>query len=365
MNRNLITGVVTAAMLVVANAEGAELSVGNVAVVPGGTQSVVVSGDIAGESTFGVTIILEIVPRSGNVGTVTFTAAPPVDILQVGDPWPGQGRFSAFDTDLAGSLLHNGSIDDNGTYVPGPVVFSGPLTAFPIVASEDAAGVWDINLSTSFGDDSDWVWVITTLVPGTITVPPECSGDEECDDGDPCTEDACVENECVHVPRPGCGTTAYLDIKPGSCPNPVNRRSQGVVSIAVVGSNLFDVTQIDIDSLTLACADGVGGFITPMIGKWGPCVHIEDVAAPFDGRRCTCHELSSDGIDDLVVKFSTPEIVSGLQLDALPHNTSVALTLTGSLVSGAGFQASDCIVVKGRPGRTPGGSRIGRGHHKP
>jgi len=34
MNRNLMTGVVMAAMLVVANAEGAELSVGNVAVNP-------------------------------------------------------------------------------------------------------------------------------------------------------------------------------------------------------------------------------------------------------------------------------------------------------------------------------------------
>ncbi|UCC32509.1 MAG: hypothetical protein JSU86_09540 [Phycisphaerales bacterium] len=364
MNRNLMTGVVMAAMLVVANAEGAELSVGNVAVIPGDTQSVVVSGAIAGESTFGLTITLEIVPRSGNVGTVTFTAAPPVDILQLGDPWPGQGMFSTFDTDLAGSLLLNGSVDDNGTYVPGPVVFSGPLTAFPIVASEDATGVWDVTLSTS-GYDSSWGGLITTLVPGTITVPPECSGDEECDDGDPCTEDACVENECVHVPWPGCGMIAHLDIKPGSCPNPVNRRSKGVVSIAVVGSNLFDVTQIDVDSLTLARADGVGGSITPMIGKRGPRVHIEDVATPFDSRRCTCHELSSDGIDDLVVKFSTPEMVSAVQLDGVPRRISVALTLTGSLMDGTVFEASDCVVVTGRPGRTLSGSRIGRGHHKP
>jgi len=350
-----------AAMLVVANAKGAELSVGNVAVIPGGTQSVVVSGDIAGESTFGLTITLEIVPRSGNVGTVTFTAAPPVDILQLGDPWPGQGMFSAFDTDLAGSLLLNGSVDENGTYVPGPVVFSGPLTAFPIVASEDAAGVWDVTLSTS-GDHSDWVWLITTLVPGTITVPPECFGDEGCDDGNPCTEDACVENECVHVPWPGCGTIAHLDIKPGSCPNPVNPQSKGVVSIAVVGSNLFDVVQIDVDSLTLARADGVGGFITPMMVKRGPRVHIEDVATPFDGRRCTCHELNGDGMDDLLLKFSTQELVETLELGSLSWGESVILTMNGSTLDGISLQASDCIVVRGGRSTSSLKSRVLRPH---
>ena len=46
--------------------EAAELSVDDLAMPPAGTATVVVSGSIAGESTFGVNILLESVPRAGN-----------------------------------------------------------------------------------------------------------------------------------------------------------------------------------------------------------------------------------------------------------------------------------------------------------
>ena len=171
-------------------AAGADLSVADLALPPGESGKLIVSGQIAGDATFGVTILLEIVPRDGSLGSVSFTPATgpgEVDIVQVGDPWPGVGSFTAFDTDPTpggtGSPLFNGSIDDNGTFLPEPLTFTGPLAGFPIIASSDARGVWDVLLSTSVGD-SLWEGVSTTLIGGVITVAATpCSLDGECDDG--------------------------------------------------------------------------------------------------------------------------------------------------------------------------------------
>lgn len=162
-----VTGNLGSASITILGA--AALSVWDLSVPAGRTQAVVVSGTISDRSTFGVKIMAELLARPGNTGTVTFTEAPPVDILQVGDPWPTVGAFAPFDTDLSSSPDRNGSIDENGTWVPEPVTFSGPLTVFPVVTSPDAQGVWDVRLSTSYGD-STWQQLDTTLRDGTLTI---------------------------------------------------------------------------------------------------------------------------------------------------------------------------------------------------
>jgi len=156
------------------SAPAAELSVGDVHMVQGTVAALVVFGNISGESTFGVTILLELVPRAGATGTVEFTSAPTMDIAQVGDPWPGVGTFSPFDTDLTGSATINASVDDNSTFVAEEVTFSGALTSFSVVASADAQGVWDVLLLNPRGE-SGWTGLATTLTGGTITVlePPD------------------------------------------------------------------------------------------------------------------------------------------------------------------------------------------------
>ena len=100
---------------------------------------------------------------------LTGSCQAPMDIQQVGDPWPGAGLFTAYDTDLAGGTNLNGAVDDDGNHVPTPVTFTGVLSAFPVAASEDAQGVWDVLLQTSLGD-SGWEAITTTVVAGTITV---------------------------------------------------------------------------------------------------------------------------------------------------------------------------------------------------
>jgi hypothetical protein len=218
--------------------QAAEFSVEDTAIRPGQMGRVVVSGAINGEATFGVTVVAELVARLGAVGRLTFTealnpvtnprrsltpakpSAPfmsatihpmsqrSVDIVQVGDPWPGVGMFTPFDTDRSGSVRRNGMVDDNGTYVPAPTMFSGPLVEFPIIAGSNARGVWDVFLTTEEGG-SAWEGVPTTLHAGTVTVTPRaCNSNADCDDRDACTSDICNAGLCRHMrsTRANCDT---------------------------------------------------------------------------------------------------------------------------------------------------------------
>ena len=208
--RNLCRAAILAALLLTSavGVKAAELSVTSLVMPPDSTTTLVVSGNITGESTYGLTILVEIVPRTDHTGTLEFTPEPPVDIVQLGDPWPGAGTFSPYDTGITGSPLLNGSVDDDGTYIPAPVTYSGVLSCFPIVASADAHGVWDVVLFTSF-DRSSWEALPTTLIAGTVTVTADpCSTDADCSPGEVCVESMCV---------PACGLDNVIDTFPPPC----------------------------------------------------------------------------------------------------------------------------------------------------
>jgi hypothetical protein len=174
--------------------------------------------------------MLELVPRQGSRGSVSFTSVPAghaqgrpsfvihktsknedavrinqvrragVDIRQLEDAWPEVGSFTAFDTQQAGAPVLNGAVDDNGTFVAAPLTFSGGMASFPVKASPDARGVWDVTLRTSAGDSS-WEGLETTLTGGTIAIGRGvCEQHRDCDDGDPCTRDICRAGTCAHVP---------------------------------------------------------------------------------------------------------------------------------------------------------------------
>ena len=160
--------------------------------------------------------------------------------------------------------------------------------------------------------------------------------------GDPSEESVGVGLRVAQVLQP---ITAPLDIKPGSCPNPLNTKSRGVVPVAIVGTTEFDVTLIDPNSLVLTRADGVGSGVAPLMGPPGPGVRVEDVATPFEGEPCACHEMEGDGIDDLAMKFETQILVAELQLNEFPGGTFVELVLSGEFLDGTRFGATDCIRI--------------------
>jgi len=107
-----------------------------------------------------------------------------------------------------------------------------------------------------------------------------------------------------------------IDIEPGTYPNPINPREQGVVPVAILGTATFNVTTVDLHSLRF----GPGGAISL------------DKQASFE-------DVNGDGILDMVVHFSVPDI--GLRC----NDTTLFLlgkTLQGKLIGGA-----DSVVTVG------------------
>lgn len=149
------------------------------------------------------------------------------------------------------------------------------------------------------------------------------------------TYDSNIATVCITV-NPTHELAFYLDIKPGSCPNPLNRKSRGVLPVAVLGTEEFDVSAIDSATLLLT-REGVESGVLPVRAT------IEDVGTPFEGDLCDCHDSIADGFDDLALKFSTQEVVAALALGSIPGGEFVQLTITGNLDSGEPFMASDCV----------------------
>jgi len=162
--------------------------------------------------------------------------------------------------------------------------------------------------------------------------------------GDAC--DLCPAEDATgrDANRDGCiDHLTTIDIRPGSCPNPLNRKSRGKLPVAILGTAYFDVSMIDIATVRLSRGDGVGGSVAPLSGPPGPHSTIEDIGTPFRGEVCDCHDLPGDGVLDLSMKFSTPDVVATLRLDDLARGAIVELVVSGSVTDGVPFAGTDCI----------------------
>jgi hypothetical protein len=133
----------------------------------------------------------------------------------------------------------------------------------------------------------------------------------------------------------------YVDVKPGSCPNPINRKDNGVLPVAVCGTDEFDVTTIDPATIKLT-RNGIEEKIEPI--RWS----YEDVATPYTGDEgCGCHTLTGDGYMDLSLKFKTQDVVDGLAL-VLVGGETIPLIITGNLkeeYDGTPIKGEDCVWV--------------------
>lgn len=125
----------------------------------------------------------------------------------------------------------------------------------------------------------------------------------------------------------------YLDIKPTSCPNPLNLKSNGVLPVAILGTLEFDIS--DIDPLTVKL-EGV----SPLRSS------IEDVATPFSGELSDCDSCSvaaGDGYDDLTLKFDRQEVVAAI--GDVADGQCLTLELTGMLTDDTPFHGEDVITI--------------------
>ncbi len=108
-----------------------------------------------------------------------------------------------------------------------------------------------------------------------------------------------------------------VDIRPGTDTNPVNLKAKGVLPVAVLGSDDFDVSLIDLQNLTL---EGVDPNAKGQSGKVGS---FEDV--------------NGDSILDLILHFDIQDRGIGA--------TTEQLILSGLLLDGTTFGGTDAIRI--------------------
>ena len=174
----------------------------------------------------------------------------------------------------------------------------------------------------------------------------------------PVTTTTTVPETTTTVP-PAEEIAVSVDIKPGSCPNPIGfAGNRGVVPFAIMGTTDFDITQIDPESIRIT-REGVDAEVTPI--RWS----YEDVAAPFEGELCDCDSQEHDGDcdsqehdgdcdsrehdgqTDLLMKVYKYDLVYNLKLQEVAGET-IPLTVTGKLKDEFGstsIKGQDCVRV--------------------
>jgi hypothetical protein len=133
--------------------------------------------------------------------------------------------------------------------------------------------------------------------------------------------------------------TATIDVRPGSCDNPFNPKSRGVLPALLLGSAELDVHAVDIESLRLA---------------EGSALRANVVDAAGDGE---CAVQSPDGRDDLLIKFDSEEIAASIT--SATNGGTVTLTLTGELHDGTPLEGEAVVRIVGEQDHPvrDGGSR--------
>lgn len=132
--------------------------------------------------------------------------------------------------------------------------------------------------------------------------------------------------------------TVPVDIKPGSCPNPLNVNAKGVLPVAILGSATVSPDDIDPASVKL---EGVTALRS----------EFEDVGEPFypltgKADALDCNELPPDGWSDLTVKFNLQDVVSALDaIEPLGDGQVRILMVTGKLLDGTDFVGEDVVQI--------------------
>lgn len=111
------------------------------------------------------------------------------------------------------------------------------------------------------------------------------------------------------------GFEIELDIKPGNDAGPINLLSNGVIPVAILGSDIFEVADVDVDTLA-----------------FGP-----GAAAPAHKQGGHFDDVNDDGLTDLLSHYRTQEaVITPVDLEAC---------LTGQTLDGTPFEGCGDITT--------------------
>jgi hypothetical protein len=202
-------------------------------------------------------------------------------------------------------------------FIAGQLDFSGPLDTIWRAGSDESLSEFAVATLGSY------IWAFTFGPDGAMYVP-----------------EYSLEKQTVFISRiiPYPVREVAVDIKPTGCPNPLNLRSGGVLPVAILGGEDFDVSDIDIASVRLAG-------VAPMRSG------MEDVAgAVIGGNGCDCDESGADGFVDLSLKFKKQDIVEVLSTSGhdLIEGAELTLMVTAALNGDTAVEGGDCVVIVGK-----------------
>ena len=132
-----------------------------------------------------------------------------------------------------------------------------------------------------------------------------------------------------------------VDVEPGYCPNPFKVYGGGVIAVAILGTDQFDVTDIATDSVRLL-------EIAPVRSEQS------DVATPYRlyrwwtrGNKVKedhCTDQGPDGRLDLVLYFNKEDILKAV--GSTKSGDLLVLRVSGRHKSGAAISGQDVAVIE-------------------
>ena len=129
--------------------------------------------------------------------------------------------------------------------------------------------------------------------------------------------DSRAEIDDLRFCQPRSVLAVAIDVKPGSLPNSIQRRSRGRIPVAILGSDSFSVLAVSPATVIFAGAAAA--------------------SRPNGAPQASVEDVNGDGWDDLVLHFHTEDV----QLEA---GDTVA-TLSGELLDGTPIAGQDTVRV--------------------
>lgn len=252
--------------------------------------------------------------------TVNLVVGERVSILHGGN----NGRFFV-ESDAAGNVLLAADQFDIGQATI-PQATAGPsLVTFKtvriLIEPDDPATQWRTDAGL-FRTGDAIVALMPDLAHGINAIPPNANGDFFV--SDPCGVSPSALVIAATTFTLSCIEpiiTVQIDVKPGSDPNCFNINGHGVVPVAILGSQTFNVQDIDTESLKF------GALEVRMRGNKGPL--------------CSFDDSNGDGYTDLVCQFEDDPYMWA------PDPSGVSATLKGFTLDNPAieFEGTDSVCV--------------------